>query len=114
MFPKSPPTAVVGFRGWLEASARPRVVDPQSGLLWSANARVIGGDAALAIGDDGMDRGARASQIRDDLRQERRPITPAMSLAVQLDDRALFLERWRTLLDQLLERAQASGDHTHS
>jgi penicillin amidase len=104
---------VVGFTGWLEPAAQPRIEDPDSGLLWSANARVVGGAAAQLIGNDGMDRGARASQIRDRLRGEARPFTPAMSLAVQLDDRALFLERWRVLLSQLLDRVQSSGDRTH-
>ena len=96
--------ARVGFQGWLAPADQPRVLDPQEGLLWSANARVVGGEAARRIGDAGMDRGARAGQIHADLMQAPRPFTAAASLAVQLDDRAVFLTRWRDLLSALLER----------
>jgi penicillin amidase len=92
---------------------QPRLTDPPSGYLWSANARVMGGEAAAVIGDDGMDRGARAQQIRADLLDAVRPFTPASSLAVQLDDRAVFLERWKVLLAELIERARAAGNHEH-
>jgi penicillin G amidase len=103
--------ASVGFAGWLSPQDQPHVVDPVSGFLWSANARVISGAGALLIGDDGMDRGARAAQIRGDLESSRKPFTPLASLAVQLDDRALFLERWRSLLSEVIERARSHGDH---
>ena len=79
--------------------------------MWSANARVAGGNAALLIGDDGMDRGARAAQIRDDLRSATHPMTPASSLEVQLDDRAVFLERWHALLAELVEKLRSDGAH---
>ena len=101
---------VVGFEGWLAPGEGPQVLDPADGLLWSANARVVGGDAARLIGDDGMDRGARAAQIHADLRAAPRPLAPLASLRIQLDDRALFLERWRALLGEVIERATAQGD----
>jgi penicillin amidase len=102
--------AAVGFDGWLDAAAQPQVLDPPEGLLWSANARVVGGNDALLIGDDGMDRGARASQIKKDLYDARRPFTPQSSLSIQLDDRATFLERWRALMSEVIERARARGE----
>lgn len=101
-----------GFQGWLDAAQQPRLLDPPSGLLWSANARVVGGPAALLIGDDGMDRGARAAQIERDLKAVRGPFTPRASLSIELDDRAVFLERWRTLESGLIERALARGDRS--
>ncbi len=111
--PQSSTDAQVGFAGWLAPDRQPRVIDPPEGLLWSANARVIGGDGAALIGDDGMDRGARAAQIHADLRAARLPFAPADSLRVQLDDRALFLERWRSLAGALIERTRAAGDRRH-
>jgi len=105
--------AAVGFVGWLAPQAQPHVIDPAAGLLWTANARVVGGPAAARIGDDGMDRGARAAQILADLKQAPAPFTPASSLAVQLDDRSLFLERWRSLLSEVIERDRALGHHDH-
>jgi penicillin amidase len=74
-------------------------------LLWSANTRVVGGEAASRIGDDGMDRGARAAQIHADLQEAAPPLAPLTSLRIELDDRALFLERWRALLGQAIESA---------
>jgi len=90
--------------GWLGSDEYPRIVDPASGRLWTANARVVDGEALAVIGDDGYDLGARAGQIRDDLMAIERA-TPRDMLAVQLDDRALFLERWRALLGQTLTDA---------
>jgi len=100
----------LGFDGWLAPAEQPHAIDPADGLLWSANARVVGGDAAVLLGNDGMDRGARAAQIHADLQAAHQPFTPLSSLAVQTDDRALFLERWRSLLDAVIERARTRGD----
>jgi penicillin amidase len=86
----------VGWTGWLDAADYPRIVDPPGGRIWTANARVVGGDGLAAIGDGGYALGARAAQIRDGLRSRER-FSAADMLAIQLDDRALFLERWREL-----------------
>lgn len=94
-------TPGTGWQGWLAPDQYPRVVDPQEGRVWSANARVVDGAMLAAIGDGGYDLGARAMQIRDDLRTHDK-FTPAGMLAIQLDDRALFLGRWRSLLLRLL------------
>ncbi len=111
--PQMSTDASVGFTGWIAPEDQPHILDPPEGLLWSANARVIGGEAAARIGDDGMDRGARAAQIHADLQSAARPFTPAASLKVQLDDRALFLERWRDLLSELISRTSTAGQHRH-
>ncbi len=87
--------------GWVSADERPKVVDPASGRLWSANARVVPVSGHAVIGDDGQDVGARQGQIRDSL-LEIEEATPADMLALQLDDRALFLARWRGLLLEAL------------
>lgn len=98
-----------GWQGWRPPGQYPRVVDPAAGRLWSANNRVVGGDALAAIGDGSPDRGARAQQIRDrllaiDTADERD------MLAIQLDDRALFLQRWRDLLLAELDAVAIAGD----
>jgi penicillin amidase len=103
----------VGFIRCRDADEQPRVFDPPSGYLWSANARVVGGPAAIAIGNDGMDRGSRATQIHADLQRAAQPFTPASSLAIALDDRAVFLERWKSLLEDVLVRSSAAGNHDH-
>jgi len=67
------------------------------GRLWSGNQRAVGGEALAKIGDGGYPRPARAAQIRDGLAAIARA-TPKDLLAVQLDDRALFLTPWHKLL----------------
>lgn len=98
-----------GWNGWLEPELYPRVVNPASGRIWTANARVADGDALRLIGDSGYDLGARAGQIRDAL-FERDRFTAEDMLAIQIDDRALFLSRWRDLLLDELSDVAVSGD----
>jgi penicillin amidase len=71
------------------------------GRLWTANQRVVGGVALAALGDGGYDNPARAGQIRDRLAALESATAPDL-LAIQLDDRALFLERWQKLLLKVL------------
>ncbi len=97
-----------GWSGWLGPADYPQIVDPPSGRLWTANGRVVDREWLEVVGDGGYALGARARQIRDGL-LARNQFDEADFLALQLDDRALFLERWRTLLLATLtpERLQA-------
>jgi len=85
------------WQGYLPASEQPHIVDPPDGRLWTANARMVGGAALKLLGDGGYDLGARAQQIRDGLRAQQ-TFDEAGLHAIQLDHRALFLQRWRQLL----------------
>jgi len=91
-----------GWTGWLAAKNYPRIVNPESGRIWSANSRVVDGEALRIIGDGGYDLGARSRQIRDSLFAQD-TFSPEDMLAIQYDDRALFLEPWRDLLLELLD-----------
>ena len=92
--------------GFLDPEAVPRVVDPEDGRIWTANARVVGGDALAVIGDGNYAHGARAQQIRDALRALDAPISERDLLGVQLDDRALFYTPWRDALLGVLAEAE--------
>ena len=94
--------AGIGWDGWLAADAIPRVIDPPSGRLWTANSRVVSGEALRLLGDGGYALGARAGQIRDGL-HARDHLDEAAMHAIVLDDRALFLQRWRGLLINTLD-----------
>jgi penicillin amidase len=83
--------------GWLSSEEYPRIIDPASGRLWTANARTLDGAMLDRVGDGGYVNGARARQIRDALLSLEQA-TPKDMLRIQLDDRALFLERWREVL----------------
>jgi penicillin amidase len=99
-----PVTGIFGDRRWdgfLGASEVPTITSPGGGRLWTANNRTVGGRPLEAVGDSGYAIGSRARQIRDDLDAliaHGAPIEPRDLLAVQLDDRAVLLESWHTLL----------------
>jgi penicillin amidase len=94
--------------GWLEPEDYPRILDPEDGILWTANNRQVSGEMLAVLGDGGFDLGARAQQIRNDLLALNEPTEDDM-LAVQLDDRAVFLDRWRTLVLELLDDEAVAG-----
>lgn len=95
--------------GWLKPEEIPTLLDPTDGMLWNGNNRTLGGKAYSVLGDSGYDTGARAGQIRDDLRAllaSGKKTVPADLHTIQLDDRAGFLERWqRFLLEVLTDQA---------
>jgi len=102
--------AGTGWDGWLEARSYPLIANPPWQRLWTANQRITEDPWLATLGDGGYDIGARARQIRDDLRA-REHFTPADMLAIQLDDRAIFLERWKDLFALELNRAPKSKAH---
>jgi penicillin amidase len=83
--------------GYLLAADFPRIVDPQHGRIWTANAPVVDGAPLAVLGEGGYADGIRARLIRDRLMAIDKA-TPRDMLSIQLEDRALFLERWRRLL----------------
>lgn len=82
---------------WLAPDAYPVIRNPAGQRLWTANNRVLGGEGGAAIGDGGVDLGARAGQIRDRLKEKNR-FTEKDLYAIQLDDEARFMKRWADLL----------------
>jgi penicillin amidase len=109
-------TRTNGRSTWTTVETHPHIIDPPVGRIWSANARVaddprqevlIGGDET-ALGAE-YDLGARARQIRDDLLAIEGRVSPADMLRIQLDDRAVFLARWRELLLKLLDAQALQG-----
>ena len=93
-----PMAADVACTPWSIATDRsPSVIDPANGRLWTANNRTTDGDTLATVGDGGYALGARAQQIRDGL-LARDEIDERDLLAIQLDDRALFLTPWWSLL----------------
>ncbi len=95
--------------GWRDPADYPRIVDPPGGRIWTANARVVGGAMYEKLQEGAYDLGARARQIRDDLLALEKASERDL-LGVQLDDRALFLARWRELLLRTLTPAAVAAD----
>jgi penicillin amidase len=107
-----PSSWAAGDRGWdgyLEPAEYPRVVDPPSGRIWTANGRVASGPMMELIGRGTYAQSGRATQIRDRLLALDRA-SEADMLAIQLDDEALFLARWRELLLGVLTDEVTAAD----
>jgi penicillin amidase len=100
-----------GWQGWREPTTYPRALNPPEGRIWTANNRVVGGERLQVIGDGSPDRGARAQQIRDALfALPAGTATEDDMLRIQLDDRALFLVRWRDFVLTTLNAQAVAGD----
>ncbi|MEG0185440.1 MAG: penicillin acylase family protein, partial [Stenotrophomonas sp.] len=94
-----------GCAPWpIRSDAAPTLVDPPEHRLWTANSRVVDDAQLAALGNGGYDLGARGQQIRDLLRVQQR-FDEHDLLAIQLDDRAVFLQRWWVLLQEVTERS---------
>lgn len=89
----------------LPAADYPTLINPDSGRLWSANNQTAQGPVADLHGDGAYVNGSRAQQIEKKLIATSQPTIDKM-LAIQLDDEALFLSRWRELLLDMIERHQ--------
>jgi len=97
-----------GWSGWLAAAEYPRVRDPESGRIWTANARVVDGDMLTVLGHGNYEVGSRARIIRERLMARDR-FEPSDLLDIQLDTSAGFLARWRDLAIRTL--TPAAIDH---
>lgn len=99
-----PTTWSYGDRRWaglLPPDEVPTVLAPAGGRLWTANNRIVGHAAFTLLGDGGYSSAPRAIQIRDGLAALEQAV-PRDLRAIQLDDRALFLDRWQQRLLRVL------------
>jgi penicillin amidase len=101
------PQRTTDWRTWQVATP---IRDPASHRLWTANNRTLDGPALAQVGDAGYALGARAQQIRNDL-FARKHFSERDLLAIQLDDRAIFLQRWWQLLHAQALRADTPALH---
>jgi penicillin amidase len=94
--------------GLLAPEQYPRIFRPPGGRIWTANNRASDSSTYMALGPWDADMGARARQIRDGLAALTNA-APTDLLAIQLDHRAIFLERWQRLLLATLNQAARSN-----
>ncbi len=100
----------IGWDGWIAPADLPRVSNPVDHRIWTANQRIaeLGSRDLATLGDGGYDLGARARQIREDMRG-RSQFAPDDMLTIQLDDRAVLLAPWHDILGTVIERAGANS-----
>ncbi len=89
------------WNGYLAPQEFPRIVDPEAGRIWTANAPVVDGAMLATIGEGGYADGIRARLIRDRLMKLEKATAKDL-LSVQLENEARYLERWRTLLLEVM------------
>lgn len=109
-FPLAFDGATPTWDGVLAPDLHPRVVNPPTGQLVTANNRQLAGDGARVIGDGGFDIGARGSQLRDGVAALGAKTDVAHVFNAALDDRALFIAPWRQRALDALD-AQALARH---
>jgi penicillin amidase len=97
-----------GWRGGLADAEYPRILEPDGGRIWTANARVVDGPMLAALGDGNYEIGSRARIIRDRL-FARQHFTARDLLAIQLDTSADFLSRWHGLMVRTLSDEAVKG-----
>ena len=97
------------WEGWLSDGEYPRILDPSSGRIWTANARVVDGDPLEKLGDGNYEIGSRARIIRERLFARER-FDAGDLLNIQLDTSAAFLERWRAVLLKSLSDTAVAGN----
>lgn len=83
---------------WDEADRNtPIYANPNYNKLWSANARVLSTNTLARFGDGGYALGPRGVQIANRLKAQN-TFDEADFLALQLDNRAIFMKKWRNIL----------------
>lgn len=100
-----------GSKGWdglLTPAETPAVINPPGHRIWTANSRVMGGEAFERLGDGGYDSGARAGRIRD-LLMARDRFGPADFLVIQLDDKSTRNMFWQQLMLAELRKRPAQA-----
>jgi penicillin amidase len=89
----------------LDPSEYPQIYDPPSGFLVTANNRLLGREWQQLFGTQGFLNGIRSYQIQKRLR-ELTNCDEKMMLQIQLDDEALYFQRWKQLLVRLLNKTK--------
>ena len=94
------------WQGWLPAEQYPVLRSAQHEAIWTANNRVVGGQAAKLIGQGARYAlGARAMRIRDALQSMEQVDEQAMH-TIQLDSINILLPRWQSLMLATLEQVE--------
>lgn len=93
---------IAGWHQYLPPDQYPLIDNPSSGRLWTANNRIVGGEWMERLGNGGFDEGFRASRIRERL-FEKESFTERDMLAIQLDDRATYLDFWQRLFKEAID-----------
>lgn len=107
-FPVSWATPGVGWKGWLDEAQRPRVIDPASGFLVTANNRTLAPEKARAFGRAWANP-SRAARIAA-LLSTASPLTERDLLKIQLDTERGQMAPYRDLAKKACAGLKDAGD----
>jgi penicillin amidase len=88
------------WKGLSSTSDYPKIIDPPSGYLWTANNRTLKNGSFVGQYLNGV----RAHQIERRLSSVKKA-SPKDMLALQLDDEAFFFQRWQKLMLEVLNNS---------
>ena len=99
-----------GWDGLLPGDKNP-ILYPKNGYFSSSNERLFGEERLAVLGDGGYEAPHRGRQVQADMAAAvvRGALVPRDLLAVQLDERALYLSRYRDLLVETLSKPGAAS-----
>lgn len=97
------------WQRFTDPGMRLRVIDPPAGYLVTANQRILPDADAPLLCDGAYQLGARALQIERSL-SAATALDERTAMQIQLDDRAVLLERWRELLVRVIADRPDAGD----
>src|SRR5687767_15981601 len=60
------------WNSWYDTADYPRIVNPPDGVIVTANNRIVSGQYLAMLGDGGYDPGARARQILNGVRTDKK------------------------------------------
>lgn len=100
----------IGWSGWLDTPDYPVLTTANHDYLWTANNRILDGDAQKKIGEgSSYALGVRAMRIEQVLAASK-TVNEADMHALQLDDVSLLMKRWHGLITQIVAGMPASDD----
>ncbi|MTI13838.1 penicillin acylase family protein [Sansalvadorimonas verongulae] len=101
--------AELNWQGWLPVDNYPMVLNPAHGRIWTANSRVASGADYKKLGNGGYAPGPRTLQIRNAL-NDKEAFHEKDLLAIALDDTALYMSSWRSVVLQAIEADQGKNE----
>ncbi|WP_020652655.1 penicillin acylase family protein [Massilia niastensis] len=108
-FPIALDGAAATWSGLLAPQDYPRVLNPLTGQITTANSRQLLGEGATRIGDGGFDLGARNHQLGEALGALGDKMDVPRAFGAALDDRALFIADWRRRALAVLDAGALAG-----
>ncbi|NVJ59269.1 MAG: penicillin acylase family protein [Gammaproteobacteria bacterium] len=94
---------------WLDADQYPRITNPDSESIWTANNRIVGGNDLQKIGDGGFANGVRAFSIKKQLQALSKADEESL-LDIQLSTDAPLYKPWQTHMLSLLKNGNKLTD----